>query len=155
MAMAWTSDLETGIDVIDNQHMRIVDYINRMEEAIRQFDKLSVGQVLDELADYCVSHFAFEESLQAEVGYKLTDAHKATHEIFARRMAKYQDKYNAGEDVAKQLHGMLSTWLVHHIKRDDMAYVPDVKGGIDRMAGGKQKGDWFSRSVAGFFGENG
>jgi len=83
MAMARTSDLETEIDVIDNQHMRIVDYINRMEEAIRQFDKLSVGQVLDELAD-----------------------------------------------------------------------VPDVKGGIDRMAGGKQKGDWFSRSVAGFFGEN-
>jgi len=112
-------------------------------------DKLSVGQVLEELADYCVSHFAFEESLQREVGYKLAEAHQAAHEIFARRMAKYQERYAAGEDVGKQLHGMLSTWLVHHIKRDDMAYVPDVMG----MARNRQQGDWPSRSGAGFFGE--
>ena len=154
MAMAWTSDLETGIDVIDNQHMRIVDYINRLEEAINQLDKRSVAQVLDELGDYCLSHFAFEESLQEQVGYKFVADHKSSHGMFAKRLAKYQEKHNAGEDVARQLHDMLRTWLVHHIKRDDMAYVPDLRGGIDRMAGDKQKGDWLSRSVAGFFGKD-
>ena len=154
MAIAWTSDLETGIEVIDNQHMRIVDYINRLEEAINHPDKHSVGLVLDELADYCLSHFAFEESLQEEVGYKLAKPHKSIHDMFVKRLGKYQEKYKAGEDVAKQLHSMLSTWLVHHIKRDDMAYVPDVMGGIDRMSGGRQKGDWLARSVAGFFGKD-
>lgn len=154
MAMAWTSDLATGIEVIDNQHMRIVDYINRLEEAINHMDKHSVGLVLDELGEYCLSHFAFEEHLQEQSGYKLAGEHKATHENFAKRLGRYQEKHKAGEDVARQLHSMLSTWLVHHIKRDDMAYVPDVAGGIDRMGGGRQKGDWLTRSVAGFFGKD-
>ncbi|KAF0164941.1 MAG: hypothetical protein FD157_1622 [Rhodocyclaceae bacterium] len=154
MAMAWASYLETGIEVIDNQHMRIVDYINRLEEAINGSDKSLVGLVLVELEDYCLSHFAFEEHLQEQAGYKFAAEHKATHENFAKRLGKYREKYKAGEDVAQQLHSMLSTWLVHHIKRDDMAYVPDVTGGIDRMNGDRQKGDWLTRSVAGFFGKD-
>lgn len=152
MAIAWASDLNTGIDVIDNQHRKIVDYINQMEYAIRQQDSRSVGVVLEALADYCRSHFAFEEHLQEEAGYKLAAPHKSSHDIFVKRVAKYQERYNAGEDVARQLHDMLGTWLVHHIMRDDMAYVPAVKGGIDRKV--SQDGDWLSRSVAGFFGSH-
>jgi len=154
MAMAWSGYLETGIEVIDKQHMRIVDYINRLEEAVDRPDKHAVGRVLGELEDYCLSHFAFEEHLQGQAGYKLAAEHKATHEMFAKRLAKYQARYKAGEDVARQLHDMLTTWLVHHIKRDDMAYVADVKGGIDRISRDSQQGDWLSRSVAGFFGKN-
>jgi len=36
MAIEWTNDLNTGIDVIDSQHKRIVDYINELERAIKQ-----------------------------------------------------------------------------------------------------------------------
>jgi len=151
MAIEWTSDLITGIDLIDNQHRRIADYINQLEDAIGQKDTHSVGVVLDELADYCLAHFGFEESLQEKAGYALAKPHKAMHETFAKRLARYQEKYSAGEDVAKQLHDMLRTWLLHHIKRDDMAYVPVVKGGIDRMSRDKNGGDWLSRSVRGFF----
>jgi hemerythrin len=155
MAIAWTSDLNTGIEQIDNQHRRIVDYINQLEGAISQHDSDSVGrvlEVLDALADYCTSHFAFEESLQEMAGYKLAATHKSIHEIFVKRLAKYQEKFNAGENVAKQLHDMLSTWLVHHIKRDDMAYVPEVMAVTESMARDKDDGDWLKRSVAGFFG---
>ena len=151
MAMTWTRALETGIEVIDKQHMRIVDYINRLEEAIDHLDRHAVGLVLAELKDYCLSHFAFEESLQEQAGYKFAAEHKSTHELFAKRLARYHEKHAAGEDIAKQLHSMLGTWLVHHIKRDDMAYVSDVRGGIDRMD--RQQGDWLTRSVAGFFGK--
>jgi hemerythrin len=154
MAIVWTSDLSTGIEVIDNQHKRIVHYINRLETAIEQQDVNSVGLVLDDLADYCLSHFAFEENLQESVGYKLAKPHKSIHEMFVKRLAKYQEKFNAGEDVARQLHDMLGTWLLHHIKRDDMAYVPDVKRGLGAMSSEKQKEDWLGRSVSGFFGKN-
>lgn len=152
MPITWTSDLDTGIDVIDTQHRRIVDYINRLEVVIERQDAGAVGPILEDLGEYCLSHFAFEESLQAQAGYKFAEAHKSTHEIFARRLAKYQEKHNAGEDVAKLLHAMLSTWLVHHIKRDDMDYVPEVRGGIRKMAEDGKPEDWLKRSVAGFFG---
>ena len=143
--------MNTGIDLIDNQHKRIVDYINQLENAVRQKDSHSVGIVLDELADYCLAHFGFEESLQEKAGYALAKPHKLIHETFAKRLARYQERYDAGEDVAKQLHDMLRIWLVQHIKRDDMAYVSVVKGRIDRVSGDKNDGDWLSRSVKGFF----
>ncbi len=152
MAIVWTSDLYTGIDAIDNQHRRIVDYINQLEDAIAQAKPLVVGAVLDELVDYTLSHFAFEESLQIEAGYKLAKPHKAIHDMFTKRVGDFQIKHRAGENVAQEVHDMLGTWLVHHIKRDDMAYVEVVKEGMqlqDKKEGG---GGWLSRSLGRFFG---
>ncbi|MDZ4253484.1 MAG: bacteriohemerythrin [Sulfuritalea sp.] len=151
MAIAWSDDLSTGIDVIDNQHQRIVEYINQMERAIQTQDRQAVGLVLDELVDYSLSHFAFEESLQEDAGYRFAKAHKSIHEMFVKRLATYQAKYNAGEDIAMQLLGMLSTWLLHHIKRDDMAYIADVKANINGIVRDRKEGSWVSRSLARFF----
>lgn len=150
-AIAWTPDLNTGIDVIDNQHKRIVDYINQLGLAISQRKRDVVGPILDELVDYTISHFAFEESLQEECGYQYAKPHKAVHEMFVKRVAKFQEKHYAGEDVALQLHSMLSTWLVHHIKRDDMAYVSDVRPRIHSIVDNKKEGSWLSRSLGKFF----
>lgn len=151
MAISWSEDLNTGIDVIDNQHQRIVEYINQMERAIQQQDRHTVGRVLDELVDYSLSHFAFEESLQEEAGYRFAKAHKSIHEMFVKRLATYQAKYNAGEDIATQLLSMLSTWLLHHIKRDDMAYVSDVRASVDDIVQDRKEGNWIRRSLARFF----
>jgi len=147
----WTEDLNTGIDVLDNQHKRIVDYINQLGAAITLRDRGAVGAVLNELVDYTVSHFAFEESLQREAGYQYATPHKAVHEVFIKRVAKFQEKHDSGEDVAAQLHAMLSTWLIHHIKRDDMAYVQEVNASINRIVENKKEGNWLSRSLGRFF----
>lgn len=152
MTILWTSDLNTGIEVIDHQHERIVDYINQLGDAIRQHNRSSVGIVLDELVDYTVSHFAFEESLQQEAGYQYATPHKAVHDLFIKRVSKYQEKHAQGEDIAPQLHAMLSTWLIHHIKRDDMAYVSEVKSSITHIVQNKKEGNWLSRSLGRFFG---
>jgi len=150
MAIAWTSDLNTGIDVIDEQHKSIVRYINQLEDAIKLHDRNFVGKVLDELVDYTLSHFAFEESLQEEAGYKFAKPHKAVHEIFTKRVAAYQQRHNNGEDVAEQIHTMLCTWLLNHIKRDDMAYVAEVKGGMKNITE-DHKGGWLSHALGRFF----
>jgi len=150
-AIVWTQDLNTGIEVLDNQHKRIVDYINQLGAAIRQRDRAAVGAVLNELVDYTISHFAFEESLQEEAGYQYATPHKAVHEVFIKRVAKFQEKHDSGEDVAPQLHAMLSTWLIHHIKRDDMAYVKEVNASINRIVENKKEGNWLSRSLGRFF----
>lgn len=150
-AILWSADLNTGIDVIDDQHKQLLDYINELGEALRTRSHQAVGAVLDELVDYTMSHFAFEESLQEEAGYPFAKPHKAVHDVFVKRVAKYQERHNAGEDVAQQLHSMLSTWLIHHIKRDDMAYVTAVKGSIHQIVENKKEGNWLSRSLGKFF----
>ena len=146
MAIVWTKDLNTGIDVIDNQHMRIVDYINELEEANNGGDLKTIGSVLDECVDYTLSHFAFEESLQEEAGYQYTKPHKKVHELFTRRVNEYQGRFYAGEDVGRQLQDLLSRWLINHIKKDDADYVIAVKDNMVRIAKQKKKeSGWLRR----------
>lgn len=147
MAIVWTQDLNTGIEVIDNQHKMIVDYINQLEVAAKQRDRVAVGGVLVDLADYTLSHFAFEESLQVAAGYMFAKPHKSVHEVFAKRIARYQERHNSGENIAEALHAMLVSWLMDHIKRDDMAYVLAVKDYMLKVIAEKEKSDggWIKR----------
>ena len=99
MPITWTSDLNTGIDVIDKQHMRIVDFINELEVALKSKDKHSIKAVVDDCVDYTLSHFAFEESLQEEAGYQYCKPHKKVHELFTRKVAEYQERLDLGDDI--------------------------------------------------------
>lgn len=151
MAIQWSGDLDTGIEVIDKQHMQIVDYINDLARANRKGDRQGIQGVLDALVDYTLSHFAFEESLQEEAGYKYCKPHKRVHELFVRRINEYCGRFKAGEDVAEELHKTLSAWLINHIKRDDADYVGAVKATmIDIVTEHekKEKAGWLSRFFA-------
>ena len=149
MPINWTVELDTGIEVIDHQHRQIVDFINQLEAANVTKDKAKIKEIIDACVDYTLSHFAFEESLQEEAGYKYCKPHKKVHELFTRKVAEYQQRVDLGDDVADELHGMLSRWLVNHIKRDDADYVAAVKSNMVDIIKEKEvkeeaKG-WFSR----------
>ena len=148
MTIKWTDDLNTGIEVIDKQHMRIVDYINDLENAHQKQDKEAVRQVLDDLVDYTLSHFAFEESLQEEAGYKYCKPHKKVHELFVRRVNEYMERFKLGDDVSAEIDRLLSSWLINHIKRDDADYVAAVKANMIGIISEKEKkkdDGWFKR----------
>jgi hemerythrin len=42
------------------------------------------------LADYTISHLAFEEALLEKVRYSHLKPHKGVHEMFVKRLEKYQ-----------------------------------------------------------------
>ncbi len=127
----WEPSLDTDIDSIDTQHRRIVDYINQLHDAIAHHERAAVGQTLDQLIDYTITHFIFEERLMEEAGYVHLAAHKAVHESFKTGVASYKRRFDNGEDIAKQLRSGLCVWLIDHIKREDGAYVDVVKTHLD------------------------
>jgi hemerythrin len=127
MTIIWNRSLETGIGVIDAQHRRIVTYINELEEARRAKDRLRVGSVIEQLIDYTQSHFGFEESLMEEAGYRFLRPHQKVHELFIRRVTDFTVRAAKGEDIAEELHKMLTTWLLNHIANEDSDYAPAVK----------------------------
>lgn len=149
MPIQWTNDLNTGIDVIDNQHRQIVDFINQLELAQAAKNKAKVKEVVDACVDYTLSHFAFEESLQEEANYSFRGPHKKVHELFTRKVASLQERINLGEDVGEELHGMLARWLINHIKRDDADYVNAVKDKMIQVVKVKEQKQetkgWFGR----------
>lgn len=127
MSIVWSDELNTGIQEIDKQHRRIVDYINALESAKAADELTMVATVINECVDYTATHFAFEEQLQHEAGYEFLEVHRKVHAMFTQRIAEYQRRFNAGEDVAAELHDLLGRWLVNHIKLDDADYVGAVK----------------------------
>jgi hemerythrin len=148
--LQWSSSLDTGIDVIDEQHKRIVQYINELYDAQVTLDKKAIGNVIEELVDYTISHFAFEESLMEQSGYPFVDPHKKVHELFIRKVTKFVERFQAGEEVSEELINMLQRWLINHIKNEDGDYADIVRASVNKMH--REQGGWLSRSIGRFFG---
>ncbi len=139
----WNSSLNTGIDIIDTQHRRIVDYINRLHDANERGDRDEIDQVFEELIDYAVSHFMYEENLQEKAGYGFVVAHQRAHQAFTRKVEEYKERYDAGDHrVTEQVSFMLRAWLLNHIQQEDAAYVLTVK----RYLGTEEKTGWWERT---------
>ena len=144
----WTEELNTGISIIDEQHKRIVLYINDLHDAKATHDLTKVGDIIDELVDYTVSHFAFEESLMEQAGYPFLNPHKKVHQLFVSRVSKFVERYKEGEDVTSELHTMLTKWLVNHIRNEDADYIDIVNRSMGEI---RKEGGWLSRSLKKFF----
>jgi hemerythrin len=128
----WDPAFSVGIAVIDQQHKRLIDYINELNNAQRYNDKAKVQTVLWNLIDYTISHFSFEESLMQEAGYAMFEAHKKVHEAFIKRIEFFQARYQNGEDMTRQLMNELQIWLTHHIQHDDKDYQQSVKAMLEK-----------------------
>ncbi len=146
--MRWLSEYNTGIEVIDDQHQRILEYINELEEVRKTHDRAQVKDVLLNLIDYTQSHFAFEESLQEEANYKYRVPHKRVHDLFIKKIEHYRERFEMGHDVEEELYEVLSKWLINHIQHDDADYVGAVKEnmmGIIKEKEQKKGKGWFAR----------
>jgi len=147
--LEWSRDLETGIDVIDKQHHRIVEYINMMIDANIHQSRDEVAQVLTELVDYTLSHFTFEESLMEDAGYPFIRAHQRVHQLFVKRVTQYVQRFEAGEDIADELLNTLKSWLINHIRNDDNDYSDIVLKSLNTKV--KESG-WLANSLKQIFG---
>ncbi len=150
-AIAWSDDLNLGIEEIDRQHCQIVEFINRLTHARQHGDGHIVAEVLEGLIAYTLSHFAFEEALMEDAGYPLIRAHRAVHESFARRVQLYHDRLRAGDDITEELSALLYRWLFHHIKHDDASYAKAVHAKIHPMLDDRSEGSWLSRTLGRLF----
>jgi hemerythrin len=126
-ALQWVPELNTGIPEIDKQHRRICDYINQLDEVRQTHDRAKLGGVLEEMIDYTLSHFVFEEGLMEDSGYTFAAPHKRVHQLLTRRVSEFKARFDKGEDVADELHGLLSRWLFNHIRYEDHGFVESAK----------------------------
>lgn len=141
---SWEPSLSIGIDVIDGQHRRIVDYLNELDVAHLENDREKVSQVLAGLVDYTITHFAFEENLMKQAGYPISDSHIEVHKSFVTRINRYVAKHESGKDITRKLMSDLQIWLMHHIRNDDKDFAPYVMKYIKR--------GWVKRIISRFFG---
>jgi hemerythrin len=145
----------TGIQAVDNQHQRLVSMVSELDDVRKTSypganqKHEAVGNVVSEMIDYTISHFAFEESLMEDARYKFFNAHKRIHELLIKRAGEYKERWLSGDDIADELYEVLSRWLFNHIRNDDKAFAPVViknMAAMDRINSG-----WLAQLVKRFF----
>jgi hemerythrin len=148
--MQWTGALDTGISVIDEQHKRIIFYINELEQVSQTGNTKDIQRVMDGLIDYTVTHFQFEEELQERANYPFLKAHKKVHDIFKKRITGFVERAKNGENVVPELLSMLKVWLTSHIKGDDRDYVDSVKMFVGST--NQENAGWLASTLKRLFG---
>ena len=146
----WLAEYETGIKIIDNQHKRIISYINKLYSLEGVGDRDAEKEVLNELVEYTLSHFVFEESLMDEAGYPAAATHSKTHDAFEKQIYAFKKRSDDGENISIELGEMLSSWLFGHIKEDDISYVPFVLKNMPAINKSKNNG-WIKKKIAEIF----
>lgn len=135
----WDPSFNTGIEVVDRQHRKLVEILNALAAAWASAESDAVlSQTLEQLIEYAQYHFETEEGIWREhLGeFKARHEHEALHAGFGKKLQKFIDRRESTQLdlLLQELLGFLVHWLAFHIVDSDkrMAFaVEEVKKGVD------------------------
>lgn len=122
--MAWNDAFVTHTGDVDVQHKRLVDLINQIYRGIMlEKGKETVDSTLNELVEFTVMHFGYEEKLFDQYGYAESSWHKEKHKALLTQVGEYVTRYKGGDtNVSHELLSFLKNWLTKHIMGVDQKY---------------------------------
>jgi len=127
-------DFTMGIDLLDAQHMWLIALVFHLDDLLKATvrDDKQVDGVLKECVTYAKTHFRAEEMLFKAAKYAAEEQHEKQHENF---ITNIQNLATRSEDSALHLGQFLQSWLVQHIKKEDIAYCGALRqAGFDANA---------------------
>jgi hemerythrin len=116
----WSDSFITGIAVVDQQHRRLTDMVNRFGDGLsqNQVSQDDLCHLLGEMGHYASEHFRDEETLMQDAG--IDPRHYAAHfrvhrdfELEVQSMAS--DILDPSQGSARHLLDFLMHWLAYHI----------------------------------------
>jgi hemerythrin len=125
--LKWKQEFETGIAQIDEQHKHLFEIGNKayllLEDKLDKYDEIVA--IIDELKNYTIYHFTFEEEYMKSIGYRKYLSHKVEHDDFINKIKAVDlEKIDEGQDeYLKNLIGFVFDWITDHILGKDMGYV--------------------------------
>jgi len=96
MEIKWTSDLSTGVEIIDNQHKELIKRISDLLNAMKQGKgKGEIRGMIQFLADYVVEHFSDEEKYMKLYSYDEMKQkfHITQHGRFVQDVSQFKKKF--------------------------------------------------------------
>ena len=117
----WKDNYSVGIKKIDEQHKKLVGYLNDLYESMKAGrGKAILGAVLKDLVEYTKTHFVTEESLMALYNFPDLEEHQKKHGKMAEHVLNLNQKFISGEISSPiQITNFLKDWLAKHIMETD------------------------------------
>lgn len=166
--LPWNKNFETGVALVDEQHKRLVDLLNRLAfKIVHDSGDLELNQVIDELSDYAGYHFQSEEAVWEPCFHqdKWLITHKDAHNAFVMTVTEVRKKLESGtcDGLFEEVLRFLIQWLAQHILDNDMRMAKvlhAMNDGLD-LAQAKQRADQemggsthlFIETLLGMYGE--
>lgn len=121
----WSNDLSVNIQEIDEQHKILVALLNKLYASIiTSDDQTVIHEVLTELTQYTIIHFAVEESLMRIFHYPDYKEHKQQHAELTQQVIDLKNKVTSGKtQISMETLDFLRQWLTRHIMGEDRKYV--------------------------------
>ena len=125
----WSARYELGDAIIDRQHQRIVNVLNRLHAARRVgIDEATLRKVVNALVDYTRTHFLHEEEVLIEVRYSDLVGHRRLHTNMMKVTLDICDAIGGDIDaLAQEVLEFLKEWWTDHICRQDRLYMAHLK----------------------------
>ncbi len=130
--MAWSEHFITGIELVDDQHRRLVELIDAVAPMLSGGSSTlaEATPLLDQLFGYASIHFSDEEELMAAGGVAATylEEHHQLHASFVDELTRMREQAEHGEGLdGSQLLRFLSGWLTFHILGEDHQMARQLK----------------------------
>lgn len=131
----WDHNLESGIELIDNQHKEIIAHVNAFLIAYKCGEtQKKTQECLDFLKQYILYHFQSEEAFQVDCGYSGYREHQARHSYLATQVKFHAvtiSESGFSEDSVNAFYDFINSWIIDHIMTEDMtfaSYFKSIKG---------------------------
>ena len=119
----WKTEYSVGDEALDNQHKELIRIMNDLHELLGEpEDAKNDGRVefiFGNLADYIVTHFAYEEQrmIDAKYPYEKLVAHRAEHHELIKKVRRYHANVIEGnrEGLKALMPYLYGEWLVNHL----------------------------------------
>lgn len=122
----WDDSYNVGIEAIDEQHVRLIGFINELlvatNEDLHERDR-RFKNVLQKTVEYVMTHFRDEEALMLTSSYPQFKDHKIQHEEFMKTVLKAAKVEGENQPADSQkLAQFLRDWLLNHIGIKDKEF---------------------------------
>ncbi len=128
-----------GVSEMDDEHIILVDRINKLIEQIEQQYRRKDAQALlttfSNLANFTNEHFSHEEAYMRSIGYRQLTSHQKIHQNLLSHIESYGNQIKNETLNDQKLISFLRNWLLSHIMGVDMQYAQFQKGNSHYKSG--------------------
>jgi hemerythrin len=114
----WDDSFLIGIEELDHEHKLLIDDINKLHKELDSHDEKSeIEECLGDIYARMQAHFALEEHVMKEHGYKFFDEHKREHEELLDSYTEYMVQFlnDTGVSSSNPIEDNLKHWVITHI----------------------------------------
>ena len=134
MLFKWKDSYSCSIEEIDKQHKRLFEIGAKIVDVASVKDDFDhyddIVRVLEEMKEYTIYHFNYEEALMKKHDYENYETHKIEHDFFVKKLQRIERKDLEGKqnEVLMEIVAFVADWITGHILNTDFQYKPFFSG---------------------------